>query len=98
MHVSFSLGTCAHLKLIQCKWCELALCCTCSGSVSVRLLAELTIWVPCMQGTPAFAEEGFGNLKPEARDNTLGLPLSDSRLPKGSTVPGDEQKIRSAVG
>lgn len=48
-----------------------------------------------MQASPAFAEQGFGNLKPEARDETAGLPLSDSRYPKGATIAGDEQKIRS---
>ncbi|KAL3137858.1 hypothetical protein ABBQ38_005111 [Trebouxia sp. C0009 RCD-2024] len=42
------------------------------------------------------AEQGFGGLKPEARDETRGLPLSDSRYPKGAAIPGDEEMIRQA--
>ena len=40
------------------------------------------------------AEQGIGGIKPEARDETRGLPLSDSRYPAGSTIAGDETKIR----
>ena len=40
------------------------------------------------------AEQGFGNLKPEARDDTRGLPLSDTRYPEGAQIAGDETKIR----
>lgn len=40
------------------------------------------------------AEQGIGGIKPEARDETRGLPLSDSRYPKGATIAGDETKIR----
>lgn len=40
------------------------------------------------------AEQGFGGIKPESRDETRGLPLSDSRYPKGATIAGDETKIR----
>ncbi|DBA93072.1 hypothetical protein WJX79_002033 [Trebouxia sp. C0005] len=42
------------------------------------------------------AEQGIGGIKPEARDETRGLPLSDSRYPAGSTIAGDETKIREA--
>lgn len=42
------------------------------------------------------AEQGIGGIKPEARDETRGLPLSDSRYPKGATIAGDETKIRFA--
>ena len=40
------------------------------------------------------AEQGIGGIGPEVRDETRGLPLSDSRYPKGATVAGDETKIR----
>ena len=40
------------------------------------------------------AEQGIGGVKPEARDETRGLPLSDTRYPKGATIAGDETKIR----
>ena len=40
------------------------------------------------------AEQGIGGLGPESRDETRGLPLSDSRYPKGATIAGDETKIR----
>ena len=47
-----------------------------------------------LQGFADLAEQGFGNIKPEVRDNTRGLPLSDSRYPAGATIGGDEMKIR----
>ena len=40
------------------------------------------------------AEQGIGGIGPESRDETRGLPLSDSRYPKGATIAGDETKIR----
>ena len=47
-----------------------------------------------MQLIANLAEQGIGGIKPEARDETRGLPLSDSRYPAGSTIAGDETKIR----
>lgn len=43
------------------------------------------------------AEQGIGGIKPEVRDETRGLPLSDSRYPEGATIAGDETKIRSGI-
>ena len=62
-----------------------------SGSADTYFIHSSCCW---LQMVADLAEQGFGNLKPEARDETRGLPLSDSRYPKGAAIPGDEEMIR----
>lgn len=62
-----------------------------SGVAHTHFVHCNSLW---MQVFADLAEQGFGNIKPESRDETRGLPLSDSRYPKGAAIPGDEEKIR----
>ena len=59
--------------------------------LQVRILQNRSLLI---QVTADLAEQGIGGIGPESRDETRGLPLSDSRYPKGATIAGDETKIR----